>query len=254
MTVLALARTHSRVARRQKALWLTALPLTAFAALLAVLSPARPGTGGIEDLAFTAQMIVIFTGIAYAAAFTDFFTAPSRSGMDELETSTPTAPLQLRAARMLGTFGVVVVPALIALLLTGVVQTICGHVWSIPAAFAVTATVVAPGVLIAMSLSALLGTILPRALGRVAGVLIWFFLVFSSPLLPLPTVNGTVFSVIGDPIVAGYLSTDPIYPAAGPLGFDGTPAGATASLIGQLVIILLVLATGSALAGRMTER
>ena len=97
MTVLALARTHSKVARRQKALWFTAIPLTAFATLLAVISPARPGTGGIEDLAFSAQLIVMFTGVAYAAAFADFFTAPSRLSINELEASTPVAALALLA-------------------------------------------------------------------------------------------------------------------------------------------------------------
>ena len=132
MTVLALARTHSKVARRQKALWFTAIPLTAFATLLAVISPARPGTGGIEDLAFSAQLIVMFTGVAYAAAFADFFTAPSRLGTNELEASTPVRPLALHTARILGTFGVVVIPALAVLLLMGVVQTLSGHPWSTP--------------------------------------------------------------------------------------------------------------------------
>jgi ABC-2 type transport system permease protein len=250
MTLLALAGAHSKIARRQKALWFTSIPLTAFATLLAVISPGRPGTGGTQDLAFSAQMIVMFAGVAYAAAFADFFTATSRLGMHELEASAPTAPLALRAARVLGTFGVVVVPALTVLLLMGIAQTINGHPWSLPAALAVTATIVAPGVLIAMSLSALLGAILPRALGRVAGVLVWFFLIFSSPMLPLPTINGTVLSVIGDAIGAGYFGTSPIYPPAGPLAFDGTPVAATVSLLAQLAIILTLLTAGSALAGR----
>lgn len=254
MTVLALARTHSRVARRQKALWFTTIPLTVFAALLAVISPARPGTGGIEDLTFSGQMIAMFTGIAYAAAFTDFFTAPSRLGVNELEASTPVAPLTLRTARILGTFGIVITPSLVVLVLLGIVQTLGGSFWSLPGALAVTATIIAPAALIAMSLSALAGVILPRALGRIAGVLVWFFLIFSSSLLPLPTPNGTVFTVVGDAIASGYFGTRPIYSPAGPLAFDGTVWTATVSLIAQFIIIVLLLAAGSALAERTRKR
>lgn len=255
MTFLALAAAHSRVARRQKALWFTAIPLTAFAALLAVISPARPGTGSIDDLAFSGQMIAMFTGLAYAAAFADFFTAPSRLGIDELEASTPVRPLVLRAARVLGTFGVLVVPSLAILLIMGITQTMSGNLWSIPGALAVTATIIAPAALIAMSLSALAGTLLPRALGRIAGVLIWFFLIFSTPLMPIPTLNGTMLTVNGDAIAAGYFATSPIYPPTGPLAaFDSATWTATTSLIAQLVIILLLLAVGSALAGRFRKR
>lgn len=119
MTVLALAQTHAKIAWRQKALWFTVIPLTAFATLLGVISPARPATGGMEDLAFSAQLIVMFTGVAHAAAFAEFFTAPSRLGMDDLEASTLAMPLVLRTARILGTFGVVVTPALAVLLVMG---------------------------------------------------------------------------------------------------------------------------------------
>ncbi|MDO4255343.1 MAG: hypothetical protein Q4C81_09435 [Kocuria sp.] len=254
MTVLTLARTHSKVARRQKALWLAAIPLTAFATLLAVTSPAHPGTGGVEDLTFSAQLIVMFTGIAYAAAFADFFTALSRLGIDELEASTPVATLALGTARIFGTFGVVVTPAMTTLLVMGFVQTVNGHAWSLPIATAVTATIIVPGTLIAMSLSALLGTILPRALGRIAGVLVWLSLTFSSPLLPLPTPNGTVFTVIGDAVASGYFDTAPIYSPLGPFAFDGTAWAATFSLITQLVIIITLLFSGAALAERSAKR
>jgi ABC-2 type transport system permease protein len=254
MRILALARTHSRVARRQKALWFAAIPLTVFATLLAIISSAWPGTGGTEDLAFTAQLLVVFTGVAYAAAFAGFFTSTLRLGMDELEASTPVATLVVRAARILGTFSVVVLPALTVLLVMGVVQTVSGHLWSIPLAVAVVVTIIAPGILIAVSLSGLMGAILPHALGRIAGVLVWFFLIFSSPLLPLPTPNGTIFTVTGDAVASGYFGTAPIYPPAGYLAFDGTVWTATASLLTELVLILVMLAAASVLAARRAER
>ncbi|MEU4387903.1 hypothetical protein [Promicromonospora sp. NPDC023805] len=254
MTLIGLARTHSRVARRQKALWFTAIPLTAFATLLAAISPARPGTGGIEDLAFSGQIIAILTGIAYAAAFTDFFTASAELGMHELEASTPIPGGLLRTARVLGAFSVVIAPAVAVLLAMGLVQTISGHPWSLPGALAVTATVVAPAALIAMALSGVAGALLPAALGRIVAVLLWFFLIFSSSLLPLPTPNGTLFSVIGDAIVTGWFGADPMYPASGPLAFDGTPLGAAVSLVLQLVIVFALLLAGSWLAERTRKR
>ncbi|GAA1370033.1 murein hydrolase transporter LrgB [Brevibacterium luteolum] len=254
MTLIDLARTHSRVARRQKALWFTAIPLTAFATLLAVISPARPGTGGIADLAFSGQIIAMFTGIAYAAAFADFFTAQAKLGMHELEASTPAPGALLRTARVLGAFSVVIAPSLAVLLVMGLMQTISGHPWSLPGALAVTATIVAPAALITMALSGVCGVLMPKALGRIVAVLVWFFLIFSSSVLPLPTPNGTVFSVIGDAIVAGWFGADSIYPASGPLGFDGTPLNAAISLVLQLVIIAALLLAGSSLAERTRKR
>lgn len=254
MSLIGLARTHAKVAGRQKALWFTTIPLTAFATLLAVISPAAPGTGGVEDLAFTGQMIVIFTGIAYAAGFTDFFTAPARLGIHELEASAPVAPLTLRAARLLGAFAVVVAPSLLVLLLRGIQQTADGNFWSLPAAIGVVATIVSPAALIAMALSGLTGAILPRAPGRIIAVVMWFWLWAYTPLVPIPTLNGTILGVIGDTVGAGYFGLTPFYPPSGPLGLEGTPLTATVSLLWQLILILALLAAGSALAERARKR
>src|SRR5690625_5495373 len=95
----------------------------------------------------------MFTGIAYAAAFADCFTAQAMLGMHELEASTAAPGALLRTARVLGAFSVVIAPSLAVLLVMGLVQTISGHPWSLPGALAVTATVVAPAALIAMALS-----------------------------------------------------------------------------------------------------
>ncbi|NNM50403.1 hypothetical protein HI846_10820 [Micrococcus luteus] len=63
-----------------------------------------------------------------------------------------------------------------------------------------------------------------------------------------------MFSVIGDAIVAGWFGADSIYPATGPLGFDGTPLNAAISLVLQLVIIAALLLAGSSLAERTRKR
>ena len=254
MKAIALTGTHIKIAGRQKALWFTVIPLAGFATLLALTSAVRPGTGDMEDLAFTAKMIALFSGIAYSAAFAGFFTSASRLGMQELEASAPTTPLSVRSARVFGAFVVVILPAAVVLLVMGLAQTMNGHPWSIPAAIAVLVTIVAPAALIAMSISGVAGALLPRAFGRIVAVLLWFYLVFSTPLIPLPTVNGTPFNVIGDTIAAGYFHTSPLYLSTGPLGVEGTPLTATLSLAWQFVFVLILLTVGAWLSGRAQKR
>lgn len=254
MRVLALPRAHSKIARRQKALWFAVLPLTAFAVLLSVISPAAPHTGGSEDLAFTAKIIAIFTGIAYSAAFSDLFTASVRLGMHELEASTPVNAAVLRAARVTGAFTVVFTPSLAVLLAVGISQVTAGHVLSPLVAVAVSLTIVAPATLIAMTISGLAGTVLPRAIGRIAAVMIWFWLVFSSPMLPVPTLNGSFLGVIGDTVGAGYFGAEPIYAPSGALGLASTPVAATMSLIWQMALIVTLLTIGSWIADRSRRR
>mgnify|MGYP000878182358 CR=1 FL=1 len=75
MTFANLVRVHSRIARRQKALWYTSIPLTLFAVLVSFGGGRAPHTGGVEDIVYTAQIVAIFVGVAYAAAFTDLLAA-----------------------------------------------------------------------------------------------------------------------------------------------------------------------------------
>lgn len=254
MSLALIAGTHARIARRQKALWIAVVPLTTFAILLAFTSPAAPRTGGPADLAFTGQMIALFTGVAYAAAFSDFFAARDRAGMHEVEASTPTRPLALRGARVLGTFAMIVVPSLVALLAWAVWQSINSQPFAVLAALAVTVTILTPAGLIAMSLSALLGAMLPRGFARIAAVLVWLWLAFSTPLIPLPSLNGTVLNVVGDYTVAGFFGGRPIYDPSGPLGPAPTSWLAVVSLLWQLVLILALLTAGSRLADARLRR
>src|SRR5690625_7755668 len=95
----------------------------------------------------------MFTGIAYAAAFADFFTAQAKLGMHELEASTAAPGALLRTARVLGTVSAVIAPPPAVLLAMGLVQTISQRPCSLPGAPAATATVGAPAGLLAMALS-----------------------------------------------------------------------------------------------------
>ncbi|RLP07671.1 murein hydrolase transporter LrgB [Propionibacterium australiense] len=252
MTLFHVAATHARITRRRVWLWFAIVSLTALGALLAFISPGAPHTGGTPDLAFTGQVIALFCGAAYAAAFTDFFASASRRSMDEIEASTPAAPLTRHAALVLGTLGIVLVPSAVVLMGTGLAQTVAGHGTAVLAAIAVLVTIVLPSALVATCLSALLGAVLPHGAARVVAVLLWFGAVFSTPLVPLPTLNGTVLNLVGDTVAAGFFGASPLYPrydSTGPLGLDATtPPAAVLSLVWQAVLIMLLLAAGSSLA------
>lgn len=254
MRLAGLARAHARMARRQRMLWFTVIPLTALALSIGLGSPKAPGTGGVEDLAFTGQILAVFTGVAYTAAFADLFTTPTKLGMHEVEAAAPIAAIVLRITRVLGAFAVVTFPSLVVLVVMAAVQAAAGNPQSLPGAVAVTVSIVAPAALIALAMSGLAGVLLPRAMSRIVAVIAWFPVVFSSPLLPVPTVNGTIFNVVGDAVITGYFHTDPFYEATGRFAFDGTAADATLSLLLQLAAIVALLVTGSTLADRARER
>ena len=187
-----LVRVHARTARRQRSLWYATVPLTLLAVLLSVDAPAAPGTGGIDDLVFVARVMGTLIGIAYAAAFTGLLVAPARLGVDELELSTPVGTTTLGAARVLGTFAVVMVPPLVVLVGVGLVQTVGGSWTGLPAALLVAVAMEVPTVLCALAVSALAGSVLPQALARVVAVLTWLYLTMTTPTIPVPGVTGTV--------------------------------------------------------------
>lgn len=194
-----LIRVHMIIVWRQRSLWAAAVPLALFALLLGVISPAGPHDHGAGDLAFMAKTMAMFMPIAYMAAFTDFHTRHSRLGIGQLEDSTPIPAPMLAAARTFGAFLILIAPSLLLLECAGTVQTLHGSWRAIPQALAAGLAITGPAVLTAMSLSSLLGAILPMIVARITGVLAWFALVFSSPMLPVPTVNGTILNVIGAP-------------------------------------------------------
>lgn len=240
-----LTRVHMIIVWRQRSLWVAAVPLALLAVLLGVISPAGPHDHGVGDLAFMAKAMAMFMPIAYMAAFTDFHTRHSRLGIGQLEDSTPIPAPMLAAARTLGAFLILITPSLLLLECAGVVQTLHGSWRAIPQALAAGLAITGPAVLTAMSLSSLLGAILPMIVARITGVLAWFALVFSSPMLPVPTVNGTILNVIGDAVGAGWFGLGPVYPATGGiLAVTGTPANAAISLIAQLAVAMLLMALG----------
>lgn len=254
MTVLNIARTHARVTRRRGSLWFAIVPLTALGALLAFVSPAAPRTGGSADLAFTAQMIALFSGVAYAAAFTDFFTSRARRSMDEIEAAAPTSPFAVNAGRVIGMLGIILVPSALVLVGLGIFQAFSSHLAGPLVALGAVLAIMVPSLLIATCLSAFLGTFLPQGVARVAAVLVWLWAVFSTPLIPVPTLNGTVLNLVGDTTAAGLFGAAPIYTPAGALGLEPTALTAAVSLIWQLLLVVVLLTVSSVITYRRRQR
>ena len=244
MRILSLVRITLLMFYRRKALWIASIPLALFALFLAYASPMSPGLNTIQGLVFTGQVLAIFTSLAYAASFSNLMTAGRRTGMDELESTSPLPMAAIRAAHVMGAWVICISSSLLFLVLIAVYQTFRGNGMAMLAALAVALVILSPSMLIAMGISALLGALLPTILARILAVLAWAWLAFYTPLLPLPTLNGGPLSVIGDPIAQGWFQSNPMYvPANGPF----TVQSGVISLLWQVCIILLLF-TGANIA------
>ena len=244
MRILSLVRITLLMFYRRKALWIASIPLALFALFLAYASPMSPGFSNTDGLVFTGQVLAMFTPLAYAASFSDLMTAGRRTGMDELESTSPLPMAVIRSAHVLGAWVICISSSLLFLVLIAVHQAIHGNGKAILVAPAVALVILSPSMLIAMGISALLGALLPTIVARILAVLVWAWLAFYTPLLPIPTLNGGPLAVIGDPIAQGWFHTNPMYiPANGPF----TIQSGVISLLWQACIIFLLF-TGANMA------
>lgn len=244
MRTLSLLHITLLMVYRRKALWIASIPLALFALFLAYASPMSPGLNKIQGLVFTGQVLAIFTSLAYAASFSNLMTAGKRAGMDELESTSALPMAVIRLAQVLGAWGICISSSLFILVLIAVYQAFHGNGEAIIRALAVVLVILSPSILIATGISALLGALLPTVPARILAVLVWAWLAFHTPLLPLPTLNGGPLSVIGDPIAQGWFHTDPVY---SPTNGAFTVQSGFLSLLWQGSIIV-ILFTGANMA------
>ena len=251
MSILSLVRITLLMFYRRKALWIASIPLAFFALFLAYASPMSPGLNSIEGLVFTGQVLAIFTSVAYAASFSNLMTAGRRTGMNELESTSPLPMAVISSAHVLGAWVICISSSLLFLVLIAVYQTFHGSAKAILVALAVALVILSPSILIAMGVSALLGALIPTVLARILAVLVWAWLAFYTPLLPLPTLNGGPLSVIGDPIAQGWFHANPMYiPANGPFAVQS----GVISLLWQVCIIFFLFAGANIASSRIKAR
>lgn len=229
MRILGLVRITLLMFYRRKALRIASIPLALFALFLAYASPMSPGLNTMQGLVFTGQVLAIFTSLAYAASFSNLMTAGRRTGMDELESTSPLPMAVIRSAHILGAWVVCISSSLLFLVLIAIYQAFHGNGEAIIVALAVALVILSPSILIAMGISALLGALLPTVLARILGVLAWAWLAFYTPschfqrsmaapcqssAIPLPR-DGSI------PILCMYQQTAPLpsnqgsYPCSG---------------------------------------
>lgn len=248
MRLLRMALTHARIAARQRSLWIASALLALLSLSVMVQEDMPFATSDVFLLAFFAQMLALLPPLAYAASCTDLAAAPSRLGIGEVESATPVSATQLTAARVLGTYVVVSLPSLVLLMLCGCGQLVHGNPWGPLQAAALFVLAVAPGSLLAMALSALTGTVLPRPLARLAAVLGWFGYLAITVFVPETTPGGgTMIHLASDPVLQAFFGVRPMLDTASTAA-AATPLVALASIALKLVVTAALLVVASALA------
>ena len=250
MRFLALARTHFRLAARQRALWIVSLGL----ALLSVTITVNPGLSFETDnpaaLALTAQMLALMPPVAYAAAFTDLASESERLGISEIEASAPVPPFELVAARV-----AMALPSVGVLLFCAGGQMLHGNVWALLQAAVLLAGVVLPAALVAAALSAFAGSLLPRALARIAAIVAWFGVLFLGVFVPTPTAGGGLrVHIAADPVAQVLFGSTPLLDSPESAVTAATPLEAIALLALKLAAAVALLAAAGAIARKRTYR
>ena len=233
MRFLALARTHFRLAARQRALWIVSLGL----ALLSITITVNPGLSFETDnpaaLALTAQMLALMPPIAYAAAFTDLASESERLGISEIEASASVGVLLFCAGG----------------------QMLHGNVWALLQAVVLLAGVVLPAALVAAALSAFAGSLLPRALARIAAIVAWFGVLFLGVFVPTPTAGGGLrVHIAADPVAQVLFGSTPLLDSPESAVTAATPLEAIALLALKLAAAVALLAAAGAIARKRTYR
>ena len=242
MRFLALARTHFRLAARQRALWIVSLGL----ALLSVTITVNPGLSFETDnpaaLALTAQMLALMPPVAYAAAFTDLASESERLGISEIEASAPVPPFELVAARVAGALAAMALPSVGVLLFCAGGQMLHGNVWALLQAAVLLAGVVLPAALVAAALSAFAGSLLPRALARIAAIVAWFGVLFLGVFVPTPTAGGGLrVHIAADPVAQVLFGSTPLLDSPESAVTAATPLEAIALLALKLAAAVALL-------------
>lgn len=146
---------------------------------------------------------------------------------------------------MAGAFAVFALPSFALLLFCGFGQLAHGNPGGPLQAAALFASVAAPAALLAMALSALVGTVLPKALARIVAAVGWLAALVPLSFVGEPTAGGGIqFHIAADPGVPGLLRLPPLLDAVSAAA-PATPLVAIALLVTKLALVagLLVVAS-----------
>lgn len=208
-------RYESMMAMRRRVPWVSLLPLCALALLIALSSPTlTTHTDLVARMGSTAMMVNVLGSVGVAIALADRMAAQRLPGLPELIGATSAGPLGRAAGVVLGPWLVAMAPVFAVLMIVGGWLSVgAGSARPLIAGLVGFVAIVLPGALLLTMFANLLALIFPAAVSRVLVVPLWYWATALSPLIPLPTVTGTILSPLGSYQAAAWLGTRP--PPAG---------------------------------------
>lgn len=237
-----------RMAARRKVVWLAVLPLLAIGLIFQIVSPesAKLDTAaarvGAWSLTFN-LLVVVGLGVALA----DRFTGTTRRGLNELLLATPSSLAARMFGSLAGSLAAALAPVAAALVVVAVVLTFTtGDVSTLGWAVVAFCTVTLPSAVFLTTFAATLGLVLPMAVVRVIAVAAWFWAtLFSTSIVPIPTVTGTLLSPLGDYIASGWLHAPTLWAGEGAFAAPAPSAATAAANLILVVAMSAVLFTAS---------
>ncbi len=254
--VLATASYEFRMAVRGRVLWICLLPLLGLAILLVLTSPRASGLSSASaKVGVWAVLINVLATAGIGVAMADRVGRVRQLGLADLMAAMPVTYTQRLAGTMAGAIAAALAPVAAVMLTVGIVVGIvdgdpAAPLWAILAF----CTVIVPGTAALSTFATALGSVVPLAAARVVVVLVWLWAtLFSTRIVPLPTVTGTVLSPLGDYVAVGWLHADRIWAGQGRPALvspQATGLSATVSLFLLLAITCLLFAATRVLADR----
>ncbi|HWE91962.1 MAG TPA: hypothetical protein VG317_21040 [Pseudonocardiaceae bacterium] len=245
-------RYEARMAARDRVLWLSLLPLTGLAVLLALSSPAVAGQADAAGRIGTTVVVVnTFAVVGLGVALAGRLTQHSRPGLTEVLDTTPGGRTARLAGVLAGALAVALAPIAVVVVLLGVAASVQASSVA-PLAHAVlgVVTVLAPAALAITTFAGLAGLLLPVALARVLVVAVWFWATQLSPsIVPVPTPTGTVLSPLGGYQAVAWLGARGVWANRQRTGALSPPPDSGSALLN--LVLVLALAAVFFLAARL---
>ncbi|MET8999278.1 hypothetical protein [Amycolatopsis sp. NPDC004169] len=232
---------EARMAARGRVLWLTLLPLTALAVLLALSSPAVAGQDDPAGRIGTTVLVVnTFATAGLGVALAGRLNQHSAPGLAEVLDTTPGGGTTRLAGVLAGALAVALVPVSAVVVVIGAAVSIRSGT-AAPLAYAVLGvlTVLVPAAVAMTTFAGLLGLLMPVIVARVLVVALWFWATQLSPsFVPVPSPTGTVLSPLGGYPAVAWLGARRIWAGR---GLDGvlSPAPGSGAAVLNVVLVLV---------------
>ncbi|WP_143343163.1 hypothetical protein [Crossiella equi] len=226
-------------------------------AVTALASPRTARTEGLRPLLGDWALILnLLTPVAVAVVLADrLYRVHRAAGQAELLTSTPSRASARIAGTVCGSLTVALAPAIVALLLVGLVLTaVHGDPAALGLAVLAVVAVLGPSTAFLSAFAMTLALVVRPQAARLATIALWVWVIAWNPrLLPGPSLTGTVLAPAGDYPVAGFFGAAPLW--AGRVGSSVlAPTPTVGSALLNLALVLVGTALLLVLARRLLER